>query len=93
MEQLIINGRTVMVTPAQMDAYKKALVRNRDQSRRISRELKEARLLPSSRSGIGSAHSGYVAPEKELDTRTVYRAEKVQRVEDLWVKHLQAEGL
>ena len=93
MEKIYLYGRVLTVTPVQMEAYKKALIRERDRSRRLGRELKQEHLLPSSRSGCAAALSGYVAPSEELDTRMVYAIEKSQRVEDLWLAHLQAEGL
>ena len=93
MEQINLNGRTMLVTPVVADRFRKAQIRERDKARRLSRELKEARLLPDSKSGIPSAHSSYTAPAPELNNRVVWQVEKKLVIEDNWTKHLQTCGL
>lgn len=97
MEKVAINlpcGRTILVEPKVADMVRKQAQKNRDKDLRLARELKEARMLPSTHfnATAGRMTEAYRRPEPEMNSRVIRDAEKKAEREFLWHQMLATQG-
>jgi hypothetical protein len=79
MVQIMVGDRVMLVTPKVADRVKRQEQINRERSIRLSRELKQAGLLPSTPRDrfTGLRSESYARPEREKDSRMAWHDEKI----------------